>query len=84
MKKEALETVLKRIGLKLVELRKKKGYTSYETFAYDHDIPRMQYWRMENGKINITMKSLLRLLAIHKLTLEEFISNLPKLPKTLK
>jgi transcriptional regulator with XRE-family HTH domain len=67
-----LDTALKDIGNKLAELRKKKGYTSHESFAYDHDIPRMHYWRIENGKTNITLRSLIRILAIHKITLQEF------------
>lgn len=78
---EVLLNLQKRIGLKLMELRKKKGYTSHEDFALDHDIPRVQYWRIENGKTNLTLKSLVRLLGIHKLTTEEFFSNLPKEPR---
>ncbi len=76
--KEALDTILKKIGAKLKYLRIKLGYTSHEDFAYDHDIPRMQYWRIEKGKANLTMKSLSRLLAIHKLTIEEFFVMLSK------
>lgn len=68
----------KRIGLKLAELRKKKGYTSHEDFALDHEIPRVQYWRIEKGVTNLTIKSLVRLLAIHKLTVEEFFILLHK------
>jgi transcriptional regulator with XRE-family HTH domain len=75
---EVLLNLQKRIGVKLMELRKKKGYTSHEDFALDHDIPRVQYWRIENGKTNLTLKSLVRLLSVHKLTMEEFFSNLPK------
>lgn len=69
---EALSGLLKRIGQKLMELRKQKGYTSHEDFAFDHDIPRVQYWRIEKGKTNLTVKSLIRLLSIHKITVEEF------------
>lgn len=75
---EVLLHLQKRIGLKLTELRKKKGYTSHEDFALDHDIPRVQYWRIEKGRTNLTIKSLVRLLAIHKLTVEEFFSALHK------
>lgn len=78
---EVLINLQKRIGVKLMELRKKKGYTSHEDFALDHDIPRVQYWRIENGKTNLTLKSLVRLLSIHKLTTEEFFSSLPKEPR---
>ena len=75
---EVLSNLLKRIGLKLTELRKQKGYTSHEDFALDHDIPRVQYWRIEKGQTNVTMKSLIRLLTIHKLTVEEFFSSVYK------
>jgi transcriptional regulator with XRE-family HTH domain len=75
---EVLQQLTERIGKKFEELRKKKGYSSYESFAFDHNLPRMQYWRIENGKTNITLKSLVRLLAIHKMTVEEFFSTLVK------
>lgn len=75
---EVLSNLLKRIGRKLKELRKKKGYTSHEDFAFDHEIPRVQYWRIENGKTNLTMRSLVKLLAVHKLTVEEFFNTLYK------
>jgi transcriptional regulator with XRE-family HTH domain len=78
---EVTTQLLDRIGKKLAELRKKKGYKSYESFAFDHEIPRMQYWRIENGKTNVTMKSLVKLLAVHKLTVEEFFSQLDKSQK---
>jgi transcriptional regulator with XRE-family HTH domain len=76
--KEALDNTLKKIGSKLKELRIRLGYTSHEDFAYDHDIPRVQYWRIEKGKTNLTMKSLARLLAIHKMTIEDFFATLNK------
>jgi transcriptional regulator with XRE-family HTH domain len=80
--KEPLDAILVKIGSKLKQLRVKRGYTSHEDFAYDHDIPRMQYWRIEKGKANLTMKSLSRLLAIHKLTFEEFFIALNKESKS--
>lgn len=75
MKEKSVQKNLEEIGQKLQELRKKKGYTSAETFAYDHDLPRVHYWRIEKGKVNITLNSLHRILSIHKLTLEEFFSD---------
>ena len=74
VKEEILDSALKNIGLKLVELRKEKGYTSHESFAYDHDIPRMHYWRIENGKTNITIRSLMKILHVHNLELTEFFA----------
>lgn len=78
VKEENLASILQRIGWKLTDLRKKKGYKSHETFSYDFNIPRMQYWRMENGKTNLTIKSLLKILTIHKMSVEEFFKQLPK------
>lgn len=75
MKEEVLDAALKDIGNKLAELRRKKGYTSHETFAYDHDIPRMHYWRIETGKTNLTIRSLMRILAIHNMTLNQFFQS---------
>jgi len=66
------EKVLKEIGERLKKLRIAKGYKSYESFAVDNDLSRMQYWRMENGISNITIKSLTRILRIHNITIEDF------------
>lgn len=66
------EEILKMIGEKLRRLRLEKGFTSYETFAFEYDVPRMQYWRMEKGKTNITVKSLKRVLDIHNMSFSEF------------
>jgi len=66
------EDILIKIGNRLRELRKSKGYTSYENFAFDHDIPRMQYWRLEKGKTNITIRSLERILNIHEIAFKDF------------
>jgi len=36
---------LQKLANQIKDLRIKKGYTSYEYFAYDHNIPRAQYGR---------------------------------------
>jgi transcriptional regulator with XRE-family HTH domain len=74
VKEEVLKSTLERIGARLTELRKQKGYTSHEDFAYDYDLPRVQYWRIEKGKANLTIRSLYRILAIHKLSVDEFFA----------
>ena len=79
---EVLKNLQEKIGLKLTQLRKQKGYGSHEDFAFDNDIPRGQYWRIEKGRANLTLKSLVKLLSIHKLTVEEFFSNLRKESKS--
>jgi hypothetical protein len=72
MKTRSLTPVLEQIGIKLRDLRQKKGYDSLKDFAEDHDLPVIQYWRMEKGKANLTLKSLNRLLIIHSVTMEDF------------
>ncbi len=67
------EELLKAIGERLKEVRVQNGYTSYEDFALEHGLGRMQYWRMEKG-VNLTMKSLIRVLTIHEMSLQEFFS----------
>jgi hypothetical protein len=69
------EKRLIKVGERLRELRKKAGYKSYENFAFDKEINRVQYGRMEKGA-NITLASLLKVLDVHKLTLEEFFNGL--------
>lgn len=66
------EEVLKEIGEKLKELRIKNGYKSYESFAIDNNLSRMQYWRIEKGLTNITIKSLKRILDIYKISIDDF------------
>jgi transcriptional regulator with XRE-family HTH domain len=69
---KSLEQIKREIGTKLKLLRLKNGYTSYENFAITHELSRMQYWRIEKGLTNITIKSLLKILHIHKISLEDF------------
>ena len=70
------DDILKNIGDKLKDLRIKKGYSSYKNFAIDNDLGRMQYWRLENGKTNPAIKTLIKILAIHEMSLSEFFSDL--------
>lgn len=56
-----------------IRLRKAKGYATYEKFAFAHSFPRAQYWRVESGKHNLTLRTLMKLLIIHRLTLPEFV-----------
>lgn len=70
-----IDEQLQKIATRIKELRKAKGFTSYETFAFEHDINRVQYWRIEKGQ-NITLKTLLKVLDIHKVTLSDFFKSL--------
>lgn len=72
MKGKSLKSIQEQIGLKLKALREKMGYDSIKDFASDHDLPMIQYWRIEKGKANLTLKSLSRLLSIHSVSMEDF------------
>ncbi|GAA4316611.1 XRE family transcriptional regulator [Nibribacter koreensis] len=75
MKEEKPDPRLAAIGEKIKRLRVTKGYSSYESFAFDHGLPRVGYGRHEKGA-NLTMSSLLRILDIHGVGLAEFFSDL--------
>ncbi|WP_299223833.1 helix-turn-helix transcriptional regulator [uncultured Psychroserpens sp.] len=75
---KTFEKVLNLMADRLKELRIESGYTSYENFAWDNGINRMQYWKMEKGSTNFTMKSLYRVLQVHKMSFGEFFEGLEK------
>ena len=60
------------VGTCLADLRIKKGYSTIKAFAERYDLPEIQYWRIEKGKANITLKSLSKILSIHRLSVYEF------------
>ncbi len=60
------------IGHGLAMLRVKRGYATIKAFAERYDLPEIQYWRMEKGKANVTLRSLSRILRIHRITVHEF------------
>jgi len=74
IEKEEDARILK-VANKIKELRFQKGYSSHENFAWDNEISRVQYWRIEKGS-NITMKTLLSILDIHKISLSEFFKDM--------
>lgn len=76
MRTKSLDVKLKQIGKGLSELRKEKGYDTIRDFAKAYKLPEIQYWRIENGKTNLTLRSLTRLLKIHKMSLEDFFCKL--------
>lgn len=69
-----LDVRIKEVAKTLEALRIEKGFTSYENFAIEHGISRMQYWRMEKGT-NFTFESLLKILDAHEMSLSEFFES---------
>ena len=74
-KEKKLDKRILLIADKLERMRIDKGYTSYENFAIEFGISRMQYWRMEKGT-NFTFESLLKILDAHKISLGEFFADI--------
>ena len=64
--------ILKKIGQRLRELRKEKGFKSYEQFAFTHEINRVQYGYYEQGIKDLRISSLVKVLNAHDLTLSQF------------
>jgi DNA-binding XRE family transcriptional regulator len=70
-----LDIRIQKIANKIKQLRIAAGYTNYEYFAYEIEMSRMQYWRLEKGK-NMTLETLFTVLDAHKMSLEDFFKGL--------
>ncbi len=62
-----------KLGNRIKALRIQNGYTSYETFAYEHEIARAQFGRYEKGE-DIRFSTLIKVINAFGLTVEEFFS----------
>jgi len=69
------KTTIHRIGERIKTLRINAGYKRYEVFAWENNLSRIQYWKMEKGT-NCTLKSLHKILKIHNLTYQDFFNSL--------
>ncbi|MFN8715104.1 MAG: helix-turn-helix domain-containing protein [Bacteroidota bacterium] len=67
---------LKQIGAHIRQLRKAKGYSSHELFAYDHGFARAQYLSYEHGR-NMELYSLIKVAAALDMDLKDFFASLP-------
>ncbi len=67
------DSVLKKLGKRIKEIRISKGYTSYEYFAYEHNISRAQFGRYERGE-DLRFSTLAKIIAAFGMTFEEFFS----------
>jgi transcriptional regulator with XRE-family HTH domain len=72
------QEILNKIGLRMKEIRKEKGYKNYEAFAYEKGLPRAQYGKYERGgeDANMTLVNLIKILDAFDMTLEEFFSSI--------
>jgi transcriptional regulator with XRE-family HTH domain len=76
------EIEYKAIANRLKELRKLKGYKNYEHIAYELEMSRSAYWKLEKGG-NFEIKTLLKVCRLLDVTLEEFFQGI-QLPKQNK
>lgn len=68
---EKIELQLENLGKRLKELRIARGYSNYEQFAFDHELPRAQYGRYEKGQ-DLRFSSLVKVLNALDVSLKEF------------
>ncbi len=80
---QELDPRLVKIGDKLKQIRLDKNLTNYESMAYESEIGRMQYWRIESGK-NYTLASLFKVLDYHQISLSEFFSDFTEVHRPKK
>jgi len=66
---------LDEIGQHVRHLRKTNTNLSAENFAYEKGFDRVQYSRIEKGT-NITMKTLLKVVDSHNMTLKDFFNSM--------
>ena len=73
--KKPIDTRILKIAEKIKTMRKAKGYKSYDVFAWDNELSRISYWRMETG-VNFRIETLLKVLDAHKMNLNEFFKDI--------
>jgi transcriptional regulator with XRE-family HTH domain len=64
---------ISKLGKRIRELRKEKGYPSYASFAEKHGLSRALYGRYEKGK-DLRYSSLVKIVEAFDMTMEEFFS----------
>lgn len=72
-KKFLKDEVLQKLGKRIKQIRIAKGYSSYEYFAYEHNISRAQYGRYEKGE-DLRFSTLAKVIHAFGMTMDEFFS----------
>jgi len=68
-----IEAYKLKLAARIKALRIQQGYSNYETFAYEHNLPRAQYGRYEKGE-DLRFSSLVKVVHAFNISLEEFFS----------
>lgn len=74
-KPDDFEIFLKKVGARMRQLRIEKGYSNYESFAYEHDISRSQYGKYEQGKDDLRLSSLYRVINSLNISASDFFKD---------
>ncbi len=69
-----------KIGKRLKQLRQEAGYKSYRAWADENSIEPKHLWILEAGKTDFKLSSLVKILDIHGITIQEFFQKLFFLP----
>lgn len=67
----SVDDQIHKLAGRISELRKQKGFTNYEFFAYENKIGRSQYGRYEKG-VDMQFSSIIKLINMHGMTVKEF------------
>jgi len=67
---------LVQVGARLKDFRLEAGYTSYEQFAYEHEIGRAQYGKYERGTEDLRLSSLYKILKKMDIPFEDFFKGI--------
>jgi transcriptional regulator with XRE-family HTH domain len=73
-KKSDLPLDVKRIGLRLRQLRKDRGFNNSDDFAYEFQLNRSQYGKYEAGSEDLRISSLIKILDKLKIGLSDFFN----------
>ena len=73
MKKTEKIPELLAVSERLKKLRKEKGFNNYEHIAYELNMSRSAYWRLESGE-NFSLKTLVKVCKLLGVNFEEFFT----------
>jgi len=73
-KKSDLPLDVKKIGLRLKQIRKERGFNNSDEFAYEFQLNRSQYGKYEAGSEDLRISSLIKILDKLKISLTVFFN----------
>lgn len=74
-KKAEIPVDIKKIGLRLKQLRKERGFSNSDDFTYKYQLNRSQYGKYEAGSEDLRLSSLIKILEKLDIGLSEFFND---------